>query len=418
MASSGRKLPNDKAVRQAREETMLLMSLYKGGFLELRDGRQMDKVEHVFIVGAGFSHPAGLPLASGVTERLLDTDGLRGNGPSALQAEFLRTFVSDVFSHAPNAGATSWPQLEDVFTCVDLSANSGHHLGQKYAPSDLRTVRRALITRIIRMLQQAYHRKKKNPDPEWCDLEKFFSMVDPAKSAFLSMNWDTVIEDGLKRTQKISYYDYGCEALAASFLQKSSSIRVSDETEIKSIRIIKPHGSVNWLYCDACRETFWFSSISALRIAAQLFRESDWNVVNKFIRKNYQFPVKSYKCPRCETQGLGTRFATFSYRKALDFPMHESSWKSAERLLKDAKTWTFIGYSMPGADFEFKHLLKRVELCRALPPRIVLITGGDEVAASDTVSNYKKFFGKSLTNVYKQGIGDSSISGLKKLGIL
>ncbi len=98
--------------------------------------------------------------------------------------------------------------------------------------------------------------------------------------------------------------------------------------------------------------------------------------------------------------------------------MHESSWKSAERLLKDAETWTFIGYSMPGADYEFKHMLKRVELSRASPPKIVLITGGNKQAVSDTLSNYQKFFGKSMTKAYKKGIGNSSIRGLQGLGIL
>jgi hypothetical protein len=364
-----------------------------GGFLEIRVGREMDRAKHVFIVGAGFSYHAGLPLASGVTEYLLDTGKLEEDGPSALQAEFLRTFVSDAFSHAPNVDATSWPQLEDVFTCVDLSANTGHHLGRKYAPSDLRTVRRALVTRIIRMLRQAYNRKKKFPDRKWNDLEKLFEMINPKECAFLSMNWDTVIEDGLRRTHKISSYDYGCEASAAKFGKKGSPITVFDKTEDATARIVKPHGSVNWLYCDSCRDLFWFAPTDVFRIAAQLFGESDWKVVEKIIGKKYPHRVEFYKCPQCTAQALGTRFATFSYRKALDFAMHASSWRTAERLLKDAETWTFIGYSMPGADFEFKHVLKRVELSRSVPPKIVLITGGNKQATSETVSNFQKFFG-------------------------
>jgi hypothetical protein len=44
--------------------------------------------------------------------------------------------------------------------------------------------------------------------------------------------------------------------------------------------------------------------------------------------------------------------------------MFERSWLSAERLLRQAKKWVFIGYSLPAADYEFKHLLKRVQLSR------------------------------------------------------
>ncbi|WP_363755744.1 hypothetical protein [Sphingobium sp. LSP13-1-1.1] len=36
----------------------------------------------------------------------------------------------------------------------------------------------------------------------------------------------------------------------------------------------------------------------------------------------------------------------------------------------------FIGYSMPAADFEFKHLLKRVQLTEGDRPDITVITGG------------------------------------------
>ena len=109
-----------------------------------------------------------------------------------------------------------------------------------------------------------------------------------------------------------------------------------------------------------------------------------------------------YKCPKCLASALGTRFATFSYRKALDFPMHERSWDSAEKLLWDAKTWVFIGYSLPAADYEFKLLLKRVQLSRPTPPDIVLITGGS--SANETVLSYKKFFRPRSGKVFKDGL--------------
>jgi IS5 family transposase len=65
-------------------------------------------------------------------------------------------FVENTFGHTPSSDPKDWPDLEDIFTCIDLSANTGHHLGPNYSPSSLRTVRRALIVRIIRMLRQTY----------------------------------------------------------------------------------------------------------------------------------------------------------------------------------------------------------------------------------------------------------------------
>jgi hypothetical protein len=52
----------------------------------------------------------------------------------------------------------------------------------------------------------------------------------------------------------------------------------------------------------------------------------------------------------CTDVPLTMRIATFSFLKALDFPMFEKSWLSAERLLRQAKKWNLIGYSLPAAD--------------------------------------------------------------------
>lgn len=331
----------------------------------------MSQIDHLFIVGAGFSHYAGLPLTNHFTEELLNVGELK-KGQSQRIVKFLRGFVYETFDHSRRAKARFWPQLEDLFTCIDLSANTGHYLGPKYSPKVLRTVRRALIVRTIRMLHQAYKKGKKEGGDDWKKLESFFASVPPDRCAFLSMNWDTVIEEGLERTQGISVFDYGCDAEHAEF--KNSHIQPVSDFPDQPVQVLKPHGSINWLYCDACRQVFWFpAGGSTDQIAGHLFGASDEKIVAEFTREKYQPPKRRnpYNCLRCDSPALGTRFATFSYRKALEFPMHESSWRSAERLLREAKTWIFIGYSLPAADYEFKHLLKRVQLSRNRPELVL-----------------------------------------------
>jgi hypothetical protein len=104
---------------------------------------------------------------------------------------------------------------------------------------------------------------------------------------------------------------------------------------------------------------------------------------------------------------LGTRFATFSYRKALDFPMHAASWRTAEEYLKSARDWIFFGYSMPAADFEFKYLLKRVQLSEQVRPRI-------------TVMRFTKFFGNVAKerSYFAGGLDRKAIGHLRKIGVL
>ena len=164
----------------------------------------MTAIEHLFIVGAGFSSYAGLPLTNQFTKKLLDVKGLKLDGPSNRIVPFLQKFVENTFGHLPKSSPNDWPHLEDIFTCIDLSANTGPHLGPNYSPSDLRTVRRALIVRIILMLRHTYTQRRDNADSNWKTLEGFFSSVVSEKCAFL-MNLDTVIEEGLGRTQGISY---------------------------------------------------------------------------------------------------------------------------------------------------------------------------------------------------------------------
>ncbi len=181
-------------------------------------------VDTVFIVGAGFSYYAGLPLTTDFTKAILETRWLgTGTGPQALRGAnqkivaYLTEFIQKTFDLSSRAKAPKWPQLEDVFTCIDLAANAGHHLGSSYAPADLRTVRRALLSRIIRMLDEKYQSARRLKAPAWRQLDDFFLRLESKKVGFVSMNWDTVIERKLDATQQGDFLpDYGCDAMAAT----------------------------------------------------------------------------------------------------------------------------------------------------------------------------------------------------------
>lgn len=375
-------------------------------------------------MGAGFSAHAGLPLTATFTERMLNTVGLSPDGASVLQVSALKKFVHDAFDHSISAHADFWPRLEDIFTCIDLAANTGHHLGsgQHYSPSELRTLRRALIVRAIGMLRQAYVSGSKRAGQNWKRLELFFSLLNPDASAFLSMNWDTVIEEGIAKTISDVSFDYGCDAIAARIEANSVHTRTVKSSRI--LKVIKPHGSVNWLYCDACRSIFWFPPDKTERIASELFRKRDWDVAAQISGRSHKkkiFPVRF--CPTCQSNALGTRLATFSYRKALEFPMHQKSWFAAEHLLRQADTWIFVGYSLPAADFEFKYLLKHVQLSNTTKPRIIVITGGGKIAAHQAYQEYQRFFGREISRskpgrFFSKGLDDSAIAALQDVGAL
>ena len=119
-------------------------------------------------------------------------------------------------------------------------------------------------------------------------------------------------------------------------------------------------------------------------------------------------------CPRCKVD-LGVRLATFSYQKALRAPMFETSWLEAEKALRTARRWVFIGYSLPAADFEFKYLLKRTELARRRRPEIVVVTkrssrGGHKRTSAE--ESYIRFFGEGRPKFHLHGLSSSAIADI------
>ena len=73
------------------------------------------------------------------------------------------------------------------------------------------------------------------------------------------------------------------------------------------------------------------------------------------------------------------------------------SWLEAEKALRRAQRWVFIGYSLPAADFEFKYLLKRVQLAREEIPEIIVLTKTKKPKKSTTIQSYRKLFGEGAS---------------------
>jgi len=296
------------------------------------------------------------------------------------------------------------------------------------------------------MLDQKYEAGRKRKGPEWKKLDDLFWQIRPQHVGFISMNWDTVIERMLASTGH-PLIDYCCDARHAAGIQEPPDLETSGEREKymeeieksqvvmlaptrgtpspprkTSTPIVKIHGSANWLYCDNCRQLFWFSPDESGFIPNQIIRREDFSRIMEFlpekrslvedaIRRHRQYP--EMRCCLCsEKVALGTRIATFSYRKALDFPMFHNSWLAAEELLRSARRWVFIGYSLPAADYEFKYLLKRTQLSRAKPPEFVVITGGKELDIGRTLDNYRRFLGRAVddSNRFRDGLTPDAVA--------
>lgn len=332
------------------------------------------------IVGAGFSVPAGISSANQLARRFLTTPVEPGPVDDAI-TEALTNFWSEVFG----ADGDTQPTLEEHFTALDLAANTGHQLGRHYPPRKLRAIRRLSIHRTFQVLDRRYRHS-----PAIATLLKKLSKAD-RRLAIVSLNWDIVAEKHLGFLGAQYKYDI--------------DVRDTDGNTIERgpIRLYKMHGSSNWLYCDSCRQLYTplTSGKGALNLNAYLephdFQALGFIEAADEVRSMTRNPRK---CAWCGNR-LAGRLATFSYRKSFSINQFQTIWDRAYSALIRADRWLFVGYSMPEADFEFKHLLKASQLARPkLSDLSVHVVLKDDLGAAN---RYERYFGNRLGGVSQSG---------------
>lgn len=337
------------------------------------------------VLGAGFSKNSGIPVQAEIPGILFKN--VENNEFDAAVTSVLRKFIEKVFGYD---GHADYPDLDDILTCIDLSTNSGHHLGMDYSPSHLRAVRRFLIYRLFSILEKSFI----HSDDMEAMIKRFSGIGE--ETGFVVLNWDTVLEKYFSiadPSRKINYCNGG---LAWNPLREAVTG--------KPVGIAKIHGSYNWLYCDNCRNLF-FDLENAFSLKEKAgFQPSDLELFEEFgSLKNKEDYLCSKKCRICGNP-ISSHIATFSYRKSFRANSFPDIWREAEQMLAGADRWVFIGYSLPDADYEFKHLLKIAELklehvkARKLCVDVVLFN------SDATISKYRSFFGCRLDRVCNGGI--------------
>jgi NAD-dependent SIR2 family protein deacetylase len=342
-----------------------------------------DKPQTVYILGAGFSCNAALPSQSEITGRLLCHQSLGGPREiNELITRLIGQFLEEVF-HIWDADE-GCPALEDIYTCIDLSIHGGHFLGPSYTPKKLQAIRRFITHRIFQILEQHYQ-----PSVEITELLKHG--INNGKCAFITLNWDTVLEKHLADLGLSADYRYDVRPLG------------TEAYSCKSIPVYKLHGSSNWAYCDNCKYLF---HDHGMRFHEHIFLfPYDFALFGHAVDP---MVFQAVSCPNCHIDHLSTHIVTFSYRKNFRTTYFGRLWHDSELLLQNAEHWVFIGYSLPKADYQFKHLLKSAELQlgRESLPKISLVTKSDTRSLSPVIARYAAFFGSNLLpqNIYHAGI--------------
>lgn len=355
-------------------------------------GAVLTFMDTVYILGAGFSAAGGLPTQAEFSRQLLMSADNDDASASGICSQVISEFYQYCFGWRGNMDST--PTLEDVFTMIDLSAGSGHNLGIKYTPKKLRALRRILIFSIFNVLD------KYQVASQSAEIQRFVQEVCDEQAGFVVMNWDIVLESAFKYTNRRRFH----YCIPAKSWGDGATVDVQQD----AWEIAKIHGSSNWLYCDNCHGLFYdpYQKITLAEgsgLTTSDFRQFRREFTGSHL--NGLFPDKTSKCPACAS-AVGPHIATFSFKKSFRTHAFLSSWQAAERLLVSASNWVFIGYSIPDADYEFRHLLKTISLRHSgqgrpnYPKRITAVFLKDKGAQD----RFSRFFGSQQVEFYQGGL--------------
>ena len=281
--------------------------------------------KEVFILGAGFSYPAKLPLQKDLLSILLEDKDFQYLNHYEKVESFLNDFFKDNFD------------LEDIFTILDRAYLYEENFS-KYNWMEVFEVRRSLMFLIINLIDKQITKAEKHNKL----YKKFIENISNNHKdiSIITLNWDTLLEKLIKKFSPNMMLDYCFYTYGYNDKNHIPHINLKSQ-EKQNLKIIKIHGSINWLICPNCQRLIVDdSSIKSIGI-------------------------ENFICEYCEKySGLKINLENFivtpTILKKFDNLHLKYIWNNAFIELQEADKITFIGYSLPKADYEFLYLLKKV----------------------------------------------------------
>lgn len=325
-----------------------------------------DKI--VYVLGAGFSAPAGGPNQALLLQHVFDLPETEDKIRECKNA--LRDFLVTVLNVAPSS--VHEISLEDIYTPIDRCLADGVSLRNK-TPAELQIIRGQMEYLISLAVDKAFDSKSYEAKKYVRDFAEYLvnqaslraekathtDDADAAKAydpfSIISLNWDILFDKCLHQAlgdrdnwktgdyDPIGVVDYCC--YVSSIEKGDRRIRAGLWTlgaRGYNLKLLKIHGSMNWLQCSNCQ---------------RLFVGFD----EKINIPNY---INVKTCRHCERHGIEAKLQGSlvmpTFLKDLSNFQIKLIWQNAGVELMEARRLVFIGYSLPQADFEFRQLLSRM----------------------------------------------------------
>jgi NAD-dependent SIR2 family protein deacetylase len=301
-------------------------------------------MKNVIFLGAGASKADGAPLQGELfkeyfdmrltknKESCLGVYGLFEAGEEAITMEIkvekkVKKFFNDIFGI--NENCNDFPTFEEALGMLDLAMSRKEYFYNETRCHNLDSVetdsyqsyKLALVLSMAELIEYKLRQSEGNYHNKL--VENFYRDNNLNTITFVSTNYDILIDNAiLKAGHSI---DYG-------FNRKSN---------INKVKLLKIHGSLNWLYCPVCKKI----QVTPLEKGALRLLDN----LNKAICNNC--------CSLTEAIIIPPTF----FKDYNNFYL-SSVWNQVEDQFTSAENIIFCGYSFPDADIYIKYLLKRGEI--------------------------------------------------------
>ena len=315
----------------------------------------------VYFLGAGATKDVceNAPLNNDLLEK-----ALRDFAGSS-EAEQIENFIKELFKRRKNP-----PKDNQIWNLLDYVIQQGKSASPEYNLEKVSDIRDSLIKLVIKEF------KKSLPNVYADSYKKFASRAGHESSAIISTNYDILIDNALA---EIDSHNYGAK-IRYSIPEDGPKLFNSEEEYYPNgfnrpaeqqqknlnngeVRLLKIHGSLNWLYCRKCKEVDLTIKKGGTE---KLLTSIGVTCINKSCTNKYE--------PLLITP---TMFKNYENRFIREI------WDLAEISLIESENLIFIGYSLKDEDFQIRCLLMKALLNKARPYKNIVIVEMDPEKLKD-----------------------------------
>lgn len=313
-------------------------------------------MNRIFVFGAGASLHAGAPLGNNFLNKYVEILNSKRKDDILYQDDLLsrileiqpnqRHFAGDSLLEIQNSNL---PNIEDIFTLFDIAYEKEESLLYE-SEGDRTIIRREDFFFLIRETICKSIEKSLNDDGTTVPYLSFVKKLNK-NDTIISFNYDTLIDNAVKAIfQDLNYgFDftpmkdfieligYNWKTVVQECRCKNSDINLSFNSDEVPL-ILKPHGSLNWLYCSKCYNYYYLPGTNLIF-----------------------YPPYFYECPNSFGENplrrvrLVENIIPLTHLKNFKNPIFNLIWLNIIQRLSKAEVIYFIGYSLPDVDFISKY---------------------------------------------------------------